>query len=150
VTIIQAGPDDIADLAQLLWLDTRAEEPEPPRLEEFAAQLRTWWGDQNTTHTAYVARSATQTVGMAWVAIVARVPRPDTTIRLSGDIQSVFVMPEHRGRGIGSALIEAAAGHAARAGATLVTVHSGRTAVPLYERLGFASSHRLLQRPPAG
>lgn len=87
-------------------------------------------------------------VGVAWVALVPRVPRPGATERMSGDIQSVYVLPEHRGRGIGSALVDAAARHAEQLGALRVTVHSGRRAVPVYERLGFASSHQLLQRVP--
>ena len=59
-------------------------------------------------------------------------------------------MPEHRGRGIGSALEDAASERAAQLGAVRVTVHSGRGAVPVYERVGFASSRHLLQRPPTG
>ncbi|WP_398875917.1 GNAT family N-acetyltransferase [Streptomyces prunicolor] len=70
------------------------------------------------------------------------------TSRLSADIQSVFAMPEQRGRGIGSALVAAASEHAARLGSLRVTVHSGRRAEPVYERLGFESSRRLLSRPP--
>jgi GNAT superfamily N-acetyltransferase len=55
-------------------------------------------------------------------------------------------MPERGGQGIGSALVEAASEHATFIGAGRVTVHSGRTAVPVYERLGFEPSRQLLQR----
>lgn len=68
---------------------------------------------------------------MAWVALVPRVPRPGATSRLSADIQTVFVMPERRGQGIGSALVEAASEHAMHLGSLRVTVHSGRKAVPV-------------------
>jgi len=68
------------------------------------------------------------------------------TSRLSADVQSVFVLPEQRGRGIGSALVEAASEHAAHLGSLRTMVHSGRKAVPVYERLGFESSQQLLQR----
>ncbi|MFE0464308.1 GNAT family N-acetyltransferase [Kitasatospora sp. NPDC058965] len=147
--ISQAHPDDVAALARLLWLDTRQEEPTASAVEDFAAQLGQWWATRGESHAAFVARlDRPEIVGMAWVALVPRVPRPGATGRLSADIQTVFVLPAQRGRGIGSALVEAAADHATALGAVRVTVHSGRTAVPVYQRLGFASSRQLLQRPP--
>jgi GNAT superfamily N-acetyltransferase len=148
VRIGQANADDVADLASLLWLDTHREEPPQPSVDAFAAELAQWWAAHQDSHLAFVARLLPEIVGMAWVALVPRVPRPGATSRLSADIQSVFVMPEHRGHGIGSALVDAAWEHATRLGALRVTVHSGRTAVPVYERLGFASSRQLLQRSP--
>lgn len=147
--ISQASADDISDLARLLWLDTRNEEPAERSADGFAAEFAQWWSAHQDSHLAFVARLLRpEIVGMAWVAIVPRVPRPGATIRLSADIQSVFVVPEHRGRGIGSALVDAASEHAASFGALRVTVHSGRKAVPVYERLGFESSRQLLQRSP--
>lgn len=146
--ISRAHADDIADLARLLWLDTRNEEPAQRSVDAFAAELAQWWSAHQESHLAFVARVLRpEIVGMAWVALVPRVPRPGATSRLSADIQSVFVMPEQRGRGVGSALVRAASEHAAHLGSLRVTVHSGRKAVPLYERLGFESSRRLLLRP---
>ncbi|MEV8371426.1 GNAT family N-acetyltransferase [Kribbella sp. NPDC056861] len=115
------------------------------RVEKFAAELASWWATHQDSHLAFVARNP-EIVGMAWVALVPRIPRPGATSRLSADIQSVFVDPAHRGHGIGSALVQAASEHAIRLGAARVTVHSGRRAVPVYERLGFESSRQLLQR----
>jgi GNAT superfamily N-acetyltransferase len=150
VKISQASAEDIAGLARLLWLDTRGEEPQQRSVDAFAADLAEWWTDRYGSHLAFVARmDEPEIVGMAWVALVPRVPRPGATSRLSADIQSVFVRPEHRGRGIGSALVEAASVRAAELGSSHVTVHSGRRAVPVYERLGFASSRQLLQRVPS-
>jgi GNAT superfamily N-acetyltransferase len=149
VRISQANEDDIADLAQLLWLDTLAEEPAQRSVDAFAAELAKWWAAHQDSHLAFVARLLRpEIVGMAWVALVPRVPRPGAISRLSADIQSVFVMPKHRGQGIGSALVDAASEHATHLGSLRVTVHSGRKAVPVYERLGFESSRQLLQRPP--
>ena len=84
---------------------------------------------------------------MAWLALVPRVPRPGTVMRYSGDAESAFVVPRERGKGVGGAHIAAATRHAQKLGAGRVTVRSGRKAVPLYERLGFASSPQLLQAP---
>jgi GNAT superfamily N-acetyltransferase len=149
VRISQARTDDVADLARLLWLDTHKEEPAHQPVDAFAAELAQWWAAHHDSHHAFVARLLRpEIVGMAWVALVPRVPRPGATSRLSADIQSVFVMPEQRGQGIGSALVAAASEYATRLGSLRVTVHSGRKAVPVYERLGFESSGQLLQRPP--
>ncbi|WP_165947183.1 GNAT family N-acetyltransferase [Micromonospora sp. 15K316] len=147
--ISQANADDVADLARLLWWDSRHEQPPQLSVDAFAAELARWWAAHQDSHLAFVARlRRPEVVGMAWVALVPRVPRPGAPRRLPADIQSVFVMPNQRGRGIGSALVEAASEHAAHLGSLRVTVRSGRKAVPVYERLGFESSRQLLQRPP--
>ncbi|MFC7622067.1 GNAT family N-acetyltransferase [Microlunatus sp. GCM10028923] len=146
--ISEADSGDVAGLARLLWVNAHGEEPTRPP-DTFAGELARWWADRPGSHLAYVARlDPPELVGMAWVALVPRVPRPGNLGRMSADIQTVFVLPEHRGRGIGSALVDAAAEHAIRLGALHVTVHSGHRAVPVYERLGFASSPQLLQRSP--
>ena len=148
VDIALADHDDLPDLAQLLWLHAAPDEQISQAVDCFTTDLGAWWAEHEGAHVAFVARRAgTGVIGMAWLAIVPRVPRPGTTARCSGDIQSVFVLPEHRGSGVGAALIRAASEHALRLGAGRVTVQSGRKAVPLYERLGFASSRQLLQTP---
>lgn len=108
--------------------------------------LDAWWADHEASHHAFVARGREHdVVGMAWLALLPRVSRPGTRARSSADLQSVFVLPAHRGRGVGSALVKAATEYALRRGAARVTVQSGANALRLYERLGFASSALLLQ-----
>lgn len=144
VRISQAHADDIPEPARLLWLNSGEEQGQN---SVFATELAQWWSTHKDSHLAFVARlDGPELVGMAWLALVPRVPRPGLTSRMSADIQSVFVLPGHRGQGIGSALVEAAAQHAVHLGSLHVTVHSGRRAVPVYERLGFKSSRELLQR----
>ena len=143
-----AGRQDLPALARLLWLHAAPEQQAGQSVESFAGDLARWWADHAETHLAFVARSeGADLVGMAWLALLPRVPRPSTTTRLSADIQSVFVLPEHRGNGVGSALVQSALEHASRLGVGRVTVHSSSKAVRVYERLGFASSRELLQRP---
>ncbi|TCO51101.1 ribosomal protein S18 acetylase RimI-like enzyme [Kribbella antiqua] len=139
-----AGEADLAHLARLLWLNAAPDDQAKQSVESFTVDLATWWTDSHFAFIAQVAES--EVVGMAWLALVRRPPRPGATSRRSADIQSVFVVPEHRGKRIGSALVQAATDHALRLGASRVTVHSGRKAVPVYERLGFAPSRQLLQK----
>jgi GNAT superfamily N-acetyltransferase len=75
-----------------------------------------------------------------------RVPNPDDLHRRSGDVQSVFVVPEHRGLGLGRRLMEAICNAADNVGIKKLTVDSSGEAVPFYEHIGFTRSHLLLQR----
>lgn len=147
VDIAIAGEEDVHELAQLLWVHASPDEQEQQTVESFAVDLARWWDEHRETHFPFVARDGGNIVGMAWVALVPRVPRPGVTARLSADIQSVFVYADERGKGLGSGLVLAAVEHASRLGARRITVHSGRRAVAVYDRLGFASSRQLLQLP---
>jgi GNAT superfamily N-acetyltransferase len=145
VRIDVATDGDLLDLARLLWLLSSDEQQRRQAVEAFADDLGVWRNAHRDTHTAFVARTP-ETVGMAWLAVLPRLPRPGEPQRRSADVQSVFVLPEHRGRGIGAALVGAATEYARRAGALRATVHSSRLAVPLYERLGFTVSPQHLAR----
>jgi len=147
--ISQGGAADIADVARLLWLMADDDERARGSEEEFTTDLSRWWTAHQESHIVFIARlDDGEMAGVAWVALVPRVPRPGSMQRMSADIQSVFVAPQHRGRGIGSELVDAAIEHAWRSGAMRVTVHSSSRAIPMYERLGFESSRHLLQRSP--
>lgn len=145
--IEQATSDDVDGLAFLKWQDSAACSSPALSAVEFAADLETWWHAHRQTHFAFVARSGEHgIVGAAWIALFPRVPRPGNLERLSADVQSVFVLPEHRGQGIGTTLVSAAYQHAIAAGAAKVVVNSSVGAVSLYRRLGFDFSPVLLVR----
>lgn len=144
--IERAGPEDVRGLARLKWIDRAGDDADTAEFDSFVDALGAWWEAHRATHFAFVALTEDTTVGAAWVALLPRVPSPGANNRLSADIQSVFVMPEHRGGGVGAALVDAAATHGHRAGASRVTVHSSERAVSVYQRLGFTGSPKLLQR----
>ena len=136
------------DVGQLADLICRFAEEEPAGTERaFAEELTGWWEDHYDSHLAFLALlPSSGAVGMAWLALTARVPRPGGTSRLSGDIQSVYVVPEHRRAGIGTALVRAVLQHAEAVEVEDVTVHSNQRAASLYERAGFSTSQDLLMR----
>lgn len=71
--------------------------------------------------------------------------RAGTTAVVGG----LATLPDHRGRGIGAAVMRALLAHARAAGCTAAVLRSGSQSVPLYERLGFryVGQHRTYAAP---
>ncbi|UWZ59650.1 GNAT family N-acetyltransferase [Dactylosporangium aurantiacum] len=124
---------DAAALAQLRDIDA----------DELAA-FTGWIAAHAETHLPFVAELDGQVVGAAWLLVAERVPGHGAPQRWHGDIQSVMVRQEHRGRGIGGALMRAILAEARARGLLHVTVHSGRRAVDFYLRNGFRQHRQLL------
>jgi GNAT superfamily N-acetyltransferase len=138
-----AVPDDVVQLAGLLGPFADCDQATGAA---FAPDLLRWWSEHDS-HVAFLAvLPSGDAVGMAWLALTARVPRPGGAARRCGDVQSVYVVPEHRSAGVGTALLRALVQHAETLGVEHVTVHSNQRASSLYERAGFTSSPELLMR----
>ncbi|MDN5726992.1 MAG: GNAT family N-acetyltransferase [Propionibacteriales bacterium] len=115
-----------------------------PSLADFTVRAIAWAREHRDSHIPIVAVAGRTVVGMAWLAITARVPAPFSEARLSGDLQSCFVLPNHRGQGIGRRLAETVLAETRRHGLEHVTVHASPQSVPVYERSGFSHQRELL------
>ncbi|MFF3372336.1 GNAT family N-acetyltransferase [Streptomyces sp. NPDC002680] len=113
-------------------------------LAEERARDEAFWRRRILVGDWFLARAAEEAVG---VAALVTPPAP------SGDerqLDAMWVVPAWRGRGVGEALIYAAVEHAARGGATSVslTVVDGNTAARgLYRRMGFQPTGERSPRP---
>jgi GNAT superfamily N-acetyltransferase len=138
--------DDLAAVAELRWRWSVEENGATPRVphDEYVAAVASWAAANAATHAGFVAVRDGVVIGMTWIALTPRFPTPQSVDRLTADLQSVYVVPEARGEGIGSDLVRTALAHAAAAGAARAVVHSSTGAIPMYERHGFASSARLM------
>jgi GNAT superfamily N-acetyltransferase len=94
---------------------------------------------------AGLAFAEARPVGMAWLAIVDRIPGPAKWLRRAGSLQSVYVRPEERGQGIGTRLVGAAIGAARDRGLEYVSVHPSTRSFALYRRAGFVSAGGALE-----
>ncbi len=159
LTVRAADPTQTADVAALALLrytwrvGERGESGDPA---EFAAAFGTWWDENAHTHLAWLAERGGEPVGMAWLALIHRVPGPERFRRVSGNVQSVYVLATERGVGTGALLVEAVVAHARADELGYLTVHPSELSYPLYERAGFATSGGVLElglaepRRPAG
>src|SRR3712207_5421681 len=91
-------------LAALTWQFTAENEVVSQPEQEFIPYFLRWWSSVESTHIPFVAVDD-ELLGMAWLALVARTPRPGPADRFDGDLQTVYVLPEHRNRGVGEGLV---------------------------------------------
>jgi GNAT superfamily N-acetyltransferase len=149
VTIRRAAAEDAPTLARLSWR-WRGEEHDEPGADRtaFLELFTTWMLDHRTTHLPFLAEVDGAVSGMAWLMLGERVPSPIRPARPMGDIQSVYVVPELRNSGVGSALLTAILIEARHREMEVVTVHSARRALPFYLRCGFAGGRNWLEWRP--
>ncbi|WP_243901462.1 GNAT family N-acetyltransferase [Glycomyces niveus] len=146
IEIHPARPEEYPAVARLRWqweVETGAA-PVGDR-EDFAKEFAAWARAHTESHRCVVVCRNGTVIGMAWLAVVARVPTPGRFVRASGDLQSVYLVPEERSGGLGSRLIAAVLEEARALGLPKVTVQSTTRAIPVYCRNGFAASPKVLQ-----
>ncbi|WP_439386739.1 GNAT family N-acetyltransferase [Amycolatopsis lexingtonensis] len=146
IEVRPARPAELEAVARLQWRWV-AEQDGPPAADRdgFVREFAAWAREHADTHRCLVVVRDDEVIGMAFLAITARVPTPMAFSRAAGDVQSVYVVPEARDSGVGGRLIDATLALAAELGLERVTVHSSARAIPAYERHGFARSPHLLQ-----
>jgi GNAT superfamily N-acetyltransferase len=167
IAIRVAGADDLTRIAAFRWdedtadLNTAvlnagdpAEDPaDGEHPDKYGATARKEfitdfvdWALDNPEYHCVAAFDGDAVVGMAWLAELPRIPSVAEFDRAGGDIQSVFVLPEYRNKGIGAAIMHRINKLSSELGLRRVTVNSSTKAVALYERAGFASGPKLLAR----
>jgi GNAT superfamily N-acetyltransferase len=111
----------------------------------FITALAAWMKQHSDSHFPFLAELDGHPIGMAWLAIVDRIPGPEIFLRRSAYVQSVYVVPEQRSQGLGGRLVAAALDHARTLGCRYVAVHHTERSTTLYRRLGFTDPARVLE-----
>ena len=151
VRVRRATAEDAPALARLRWrwrVDELAQEALIER-QAFLDFFTTWTIDHLAQYAVFVVEVEGQLAGMAWLHLADRVPSPNHLDRRSGDIQSVYILPEQRGRRAGAQLIETLLQHARNLELRYLTVHSAEAATGFYEKLGFVHEAQWLAYPDA-
>ncbi|MGA2836522.1 MAG: GNAT family N-acetyltransferase [Acidimicrobiales bacterium] len=110
----------------------------------FEAALSEWMRG-HTDHIPFLALRGSTPIGMAWLAVVDRVPGPEQFTRRSAYVQSVYVVEHERAAGVGSKLMELVTDHARDMGLGYLAVHPSERAFSLYHRMGFEGTGRVLE-----
>jgi GNAT superfamily N-acetyltransferase len=143
----RANVDDGARLAALRHGWRTLEQSEPGQdLETYTTSFIEWMAAQQATHSAHVAEWEGEIIGMVWIAITPRVLHPDLCSHGLAQVQSMYVVPALRGRGVGRRLIAAAADACRRMDCDYIFVHPNDEAVDFYRSVGFVERRSALVR----
>ncbi len=146
----RAEPADADVLARLRWR-WRVDEGDEVGLawEEFRTRFAQWWRARADRYVAFLAEVDGVAAGTMWLAVMDRVPGPGRWERRSGLVQNAYVVPEFRGRGVGTALLDALHAQAAELRLEYLIVHPSARAFDFYRRGGYAEYAGVLERRPA-
>ena len=149
--IRRAVPADAPMLARLRY-DFRQElDPVLESEDVFLQRCTVWMSDRlqpGGTWRCFVAVLRDCTVGTLWLQDIEKLPNPVGHSELHGYVSSVYVVPESRGLGIGSALLQACLADAEARGLDSLFLWPSDRSRPLYHRHGFEGGDDLLQRRP--
>jgi GNAT superfamily N-acetyltransferase len=147
--IRRARPADADALARLRYqfranLDP-ATEPEPVFIARCARWIRERLGADGPWY-CWVADRDGELVGTIWLQTFEKLPNPIAERERHGYITSLYVRPEYRDGGLGSALLDQAIAECEARTVDAVLLWPTRRSRSLYERHGFAAGSDLLER----
>jgi GNAT superfamily N-acetyltransferase len=146
--IRRAQPADLPVLATLRW-DFRTDGTRPvEKRAAFEARFCEQTGAALAAGTwlAWVAEADGLVVGHIYASRIAKLPNPVDEAESHLYVSNLYVRPEHRGRGIGQALLDTVLAESGRIDATILWARPGTAG--LYERRGFRFSPELMERRP--
>lgn len=144
--IRDATPDDSAAIAalRLTWAEEHGDAAE--EAETYSSGLSAWIEAHAGNVVGKLAQREDGTVvAMGWLAVVDRLPIPNQHHRRSGDVQSVYVLPEYRSTGIGREVIGALVDEGRSRGLKRIVLHSSTVGAEFYRRIGWSNSELLLE-----
>lgn len=96
--------------------------------------------------TVWLAEANGEILSHVYVGLIEKIPRPTRESRWIGYVTNVYTSPEHRGQGVGTALLERVGEWAAERDVELLFVWPSDESVGFYERAGFATGRDPLVR----
>jgi GNAT superfamily N-acetyltransferase len=146
----QAHAADAPVLVRLRWAFKREdyeEEQEPSAPARPVAEAEEWLRERlgGGRWLAWVVESGGETCGHVFLQLVERMPEPYEDNTPIGYVTNFYVVPSRRGRGFGTAMLEALREYARSRGIEVLIVWPSERSAPLYRRAGFGPSAELLE-----
>ncbi|MFD9734582.1 GNAT family N-acetyltransferase [Umezawaea sp. NPDC059074] len=144
VSIREAGEHDTAALAALRreWSEEQAGHPLGD--DDFEECFAQWYAAEAPRRAAFVAELGGKAIGMMNLALFDRMPKPGRSASRWAYLGNAFVLADHRNRGIGTALLDAAVAHARALDCARVVLSPSERSVRFHQRAGFGPATMLL------
>jgi ribosomal protein S18 acetylase RimI-like enzyme len=138
VTVRYAEPGDASELARLRW-EFRPEDQPKQEFDEFSREFEKWLAQALASEwmAAVADKGDGALVGCIFLRSVGKVPNPGARDRAWGYVTNSYVAPAHRGRGVGTRLLDLVVADARERGHEFLIVWPSEEAVPFYARAGF-------------
>jgi GNAT superfamily N-acetyltransferase len=150
VTIRRATDSDAGLLAEhraAVWVETDhwsdAElQPQIPVWRDFFRRCM-----RDDSYAAFIAEEAGTAIGSGGLLVYLTIPRPGFASDRGGRVQSVYVAPPARRRGVARAIVRHIVDLARRKKLTSLVLHPTEAARPLYAEFGFEPADEMMLRP---
>jgi GNAT superfamily N-acetyltransferase len=143
IEIRVAGADDVKRLAGLRqrWTaETRGDGDDA----SFEARFTQRYQAESRRRRFWLAEIDQEPVGMVNLVTFERMPRLGHHAGRWGHLGNMFVVPEHRRRGVGALLLTAVLGHASDLGLERIVLHPSEASIGFWCRFGFVAADELL------
>jgi GNAT superfamily N-acetyltransferase len=152
-TLRRATPDDIdllVDLRDAMWREIHAGDLEAADLSEALDNTRAYFESAvpSGDYVCLLAEADGRIVGVGGMVLYRKPSQPLSPVGVEGYILNMLTVPEWRGRGVASAIMEGLLECAREAGAGLVWLRATEAGRRVYERFGFAENPRYMQVKP--
>jgi GNAT superfamily N-acetyltransferase len=147
--IRRAGARDAAVLARLRYDFRAAHDPPVEARDIFLDRCSRWMAARLAapgSWRCWLAERSDRAVGTAWLQLIEKLPNPVDELERHAYISSLYVEPESRGDGVGSALLRACLDACASEQVDAVILWPTPRSRSLYERHGFMVRDDLLEQ----
>lgn len=141
----ELDPDDASDVRVLA--DLRAATHDAVAGDAFVTDVRDWLTAERGHRTTWLAEVDGEPVGYVSALHYRRMPSATREAGGWAYLGNLFVLPGHRGHGVGEALVRGVEAWARGLGLARVVLSPSPASVPLYRRLGYLDADELLVLP---
>jgi GNAT superfamily N-acetyltransferase len=143
----RAAPSDVATLARFRFQFRAGRHPVVEDEAEFVARCESWMRTRvhpDSRWRVWILEENGAAIGTLWIQMIEKIPNPGREGELHAYVSNFFVLPEHRNKGGGKLLLDAAVAECRAFHTDTMFLWPSEESRPLYERNGFAPPRRLL------